>query len=93
VRSLVMEPEVAYEFWFVASASVLAYELWFAAWASALAGARMLWESARMCPQSPTAAWKECLQVRPRSPGLCRPTDSRLGGRQRAGQSPRFQCR
>ena len=27
MRSLVMEPGVAYEFWFVASASVLAYEL------------------------------------------------------------------
>ena len=82
MRSLVMEPGVAYEFWFVASASVLAYEHWFVAWASVLAGARMLWESARMCSQSRTAAWKElCLQVRPRSPGLCRPTDSRLGGR------------
>ena len=55
-----MEPGVAYEFWFLASTSVLAYELWFVAWASVLAGARMLWESARMCSQSRTAAWKSC---------------------------------
>ena len=82
MRSLAMEPAIAYEVCFVASALVLDPAV-----------VRTLWESAKVRLESRTA-WKVLgSQVRPRSMGLCRPSDWRLCDRSRARQSPGFRCR